>query len=149
MGLAQSPWGEPMSGLNLFHIFFLCFTSSCTSEDLIPNPRKPSNYLIPSSSVDPHLFSFFPSSIRLWNSIPHQLKSKPTLSSFKASLDKITLSSTYQQVQTSQNCIYLHILFVPTTHLFGLKQNSKTQTNELKLQYVDSRTPQADKHTQV
>ena len=65
-------------------------------ENLIPNSRKPFNYLIPSSSVDPHLFSFFPSSIRLWNSIPHQLKSKPTLSSFKASLDKITLSSTYQ-----------------------------------------------------
>lgn len=64
-------------------------------EDLIPNPRKPQNYLIPSSSVDPHLFSFFPSSVRLWNSAPHELKTKPSLSSFKASLDKITVFSTY------------------------------------------------------
>ena len=63
--------------------------------DLTPNRRKPFNCLIPSSSVDPHLFSFFPSSICLWNSIPHDLKTKPSLYSFKVSLDTITVHSTY------------------------------------------------------
>ena len=68
---------------NLIHI---------PKEDLFQNPRKPDNYLVPSSSVDAHLFSFYPSTIRLWNSTPHQLKSSTSLTSFKSSLDKFTSS---------------------------------------------------------
>ena len=60
-------------------------------DDLIPNPRKPDKFLIPSSSVDAHLHSFFPSTVRLWNSLPPSCKSKPSLDSFKASLEGITI----------------------------------------------------------
>ena len=60
-------------------------------DDLIPNPRKPDKFLTPSSSVDAHLHSFFPSTVRLWNSLPPSCKSKPSLDSFKASLEGITI----------------------------------------------------------
>ena len=63
-------------------------------DDLILNPRKPHNFIVPQSSVDPHLHSFFPSTIRLWNSIPNHIKSLDSLSldQFKSSLDKITIN---------------------------------------------------------
>ena len=71
---------------NLIHI---------PSEDLKTNPRKPLNYLIPSSSVDSHLHSFFPSTIRLWNSITPSCKSTTSLDSFKKSLEDFPLLSTH------------------------------------------------------
>ena len=61
------------------------------------NPRKLENYFVPSSSVDPHLHSYFPSTTRLWNSAPSDLKSSSTLTSFKNKLDKITFSTFYSQ----------------------------------------------------
>ena len=60
------------------------------SEDLKPNIRKPDSFVIPSSSIDAHKHSFFPSTIRLWNSLPPKTKSSPSLTSFKVSLEKIT-----------------------------------------------------------
>ena len=65
--------------------------------DLHINFRKPDNYLVPSSSVDSHLHSFFPSVVRLWNSSPPELKSSSSLTCFKAHLNKITVSSAYGQ----------------------------------------------------
>ena len=59
--------------------------------DLVPNPRKPGTFRVPSSSVNSHLGSFFPSTIRLWNSVPHELRSKPSLDGFKDSLTNFTL----------------------------------------------------------
>ena len=73
---------------NLIHI---------PSSDLIQNPRKADNFLVPSSSVDSHLYSFYPSTIRLYNSIPLNLKSSCSLPSFKASLEKITVTQSYFQ----------------------------------------------------
>ena len=64
-------------------------------DELVVNPRKPSNFLVPSSSVDSHLYSFFPSTIRLWNSIPVSCKSQPSLDTFKSSLGEITLPNVY------------------------------------------------------
>ena len=64
-------------------------------EDLRQNPRKKENYLVPSSSVDAHLFSFFPSTIRLWNSTPLELKNSTSLTSFKSTLDKVTIKQSY------------------------------------------------------
>ena len=60
-------------------------------DDLITNPRKPDNFLVPSSTIDAHLSSFFPSTVRLWNSIPSFCKSRPSLDSFKTSLEGITI----------------------------------------------------------
>ena len=61
-------------------------------DDLILNPRKPYNFIVPQSSVDSHLHSFFSSTIRLWNSIPNHVKSLDSLDQFKRSLDKITIN---------------------------------------------------------
>ena len=59
------------------------------------NPRKPLNFLIPQSSVDCHLHSFFPSTIRLWNSLPNHIKSSASVSTFKDSINKFTLKTSY------------------------------------------------------
>ena len=66
---------------NLIHI---------PSDDLKINPRKPLKYLLPQSSVDSHLYSLIPSTVRLWNFIPNHCKSCVSLGTFKSSLDKIT-----------------------------------------------------------
>ena len=58
------------------------------TEDLQPNPRKPLNYQVPHSSVDSHLHSFFPSTIRLWNQLPATTKSATSLASFSSALKK-------------------------------------------------------------
>jgi len=55
-------------------------------EDMIPNPRKPGQYVYPSSKTNSHLGSFFPSTIRQWKSVPFELKSNPSFDSFKDSL---------------------------------------------------------------
>ena len=39
-------------------------------DDLVSSYRKPLNYFVPQSNVDAHLYSFFPSTIRSWNSLP-------------------------------------------------------------------------------
>ena len=61
---------------------------------LILNPdsgtRHSSNYFIPYSSLNSHLYSFYPSTIRLWNALPPDLKIPMSLDSFKSSLSKIS-----------------------------------------------------------
>ena len=66
-------------------------------EDLIPlnTPRRPLNYFVPQSSVDAHLHSFFPSSIRLWNSLPESIKASDSLTTFKQSISNVTICSSY------------------------------------------------------
>ena len=66
-------------------------------DDLIPlrTPRRPFNYFVPQSTVDAHLYSFFPSSIRLWNSLPESIKASDSLSTFKSSISNYTLCSSY------------------------------------------------------
>ena len=58
--------------------------------NLILNRRKPGSFVVPSSSVDAHLHSFLPSTVRLWNPIPSAIKTSSSVASFKASLEKIT-----------------------------------------------------------
>ena len=66
-------------------------------EDLIPSfsPRHPLNFFYPQSSKDCHLFSFFPSAIRLWNTIPDSIKAADSLSGFKSAIENYTISSSY------------------------------------------------------
>ena len=45
-------------------------------------------YALPYSSVDSHLHSFFPSTVRLWNPLAGEAKACESLSAFKAALDK-------------------------------------------------------------
>ena len=60
--------------------------------ELIENSRKPLNYFIPQCSVDCHLHSFYPSTIRLWNSLPNSIKTSSSTSSFKSSLEQIPIT---------------------------------------------------------
>ena len=52
-------------------------------------------YIIPSSNVDSHKYSFFPNTIRLWNALPDTIKNCNSSESFKNNLNKITLRSSY------------------------------------------------------
>ena len=57
--------------------------------------RRPGTYAIPTSNVNSHLYSFYPNSIRLWNSLPVDVKSSKNADVFKSKLDKITVRSAY------------------------------------------------------
>ena len=59
------------------------------------NKRKPLNYAIPASSVDSHLFSFYPNTIRLWNSLADEGKTLSSADSFNNYLNKKTIRSAY------------------------------------------------------
>ena len=62
-----------------------------STEDLIPSApgtrRSATDYRIPQSTVDSHLHSFYPSTIRLWNSLPSSTKSCTDSDSFKRALE--------------------------------------------------------------
>ena len=58
------------------------------STDLQPAPRNPLDFAIPQSTIEPHLHSFFPSTIRLWNTLPPDTKTAPSLPSFSSALQK-------------------------------------------------------------
>ena len=63
-------------------------------DHLIGNSRnsKPDFYVPPSSSVDAHLYNFSSSAGRLWNTIPSELKSSPSLDIFKGKLEDIEIT---------------------------------------------------------
>ena len=63
---------------------------------LVGSVRDPLNYRRFHSRVDSHLNSFFPSTIRLWNSLPSLIKTSNTMTGFKRSLDAFTIRSTYE-----------------------------------------------------
>ena len=54
-----------------------------------------SNYLVPHSSVNSHLYSFFPSTIRLWNSLPLSAKASTNIDHLKGQLGSLRLRSSY------------------------------------------------------
>ena len=68
-------------------------------DDLIPINRatrhNTNNFQIPQSSVDPHLHSFFPSTIRLWNNLPQHIKACETIASLTNNLKSQTLRDAY------------------------------------------------------
>ena len=53
------------------------------------------NYAIPTSTLDSHLHSFYPSSVRLWNLLPAGAQESKDLNTFKSKLSKITLRCSY------------------------------------------------------
>ena len=80
----------------------------CPHEDLIPlrTPRRPLNYFIPQSNVEAHLHSFFPSSIRLWNSLPENIKSSDSLTAFKSAISTVTICSSYLFIFTKNSTLW-------------------------------------------
>ena len=59
--------------------------------DLIPSApgtrRSSTNYRQPQSTVDSHLYSFYPNTIRLWNSLPSATKGCTDIINFNRALD--------------------------------------------------------------
>ena len=45
--------------------------------------------LQPATRVDAYLYSFFPSTVKLWNSLPSNLIESPSLDNFKCNLAKL------------------------------------------------------------
>ena len=52
-------------------------------------------YILPHSEVDSHLHSFFPSTIRLWNTIPEEARNSSNIDCFKSRIDGITIKAQY------------------------------------------------------
>jgi len=57
--------------------------------------RRQGTYAIPTSVVDGHLHSFYPSTIRLWNSLPVGVRTLPNADAFKSHLEKLTIKSAF------------------------------------------------------
>jgi len=57
--------------------------------------RRAGAYAIPASNIDSHLYSFYPSTVRLWNSLPADAKLAESIDSFKSTLDRIVVRSSY------------------------------------------------------
>lgn len=55
------------------------------------SPTRNLNFLIPQSRTQYHLSSYFPRTLRYWNSLPYQVKSSPTLDIFKNRLATVTI----------------------------------------------------------
>ena len=96
--LGWHPLRERRAKLKLISFFKILHDHSfCNKSDLIPtnSPRRPNCFLVPHSSTNPHLYSFFPSTIRLWNSLPPDFKEITSLSTFKEALESITITEAY------------------------------------------------------
>ena len=69
------------------------------THDLVPafTSRNGPNFFVPYSRVDVHKFSFFPNTIRQWNSLPSSIKTANSLDLFKSKLasQSITPSAFY------------------------------------------------------
>ena len=66
-----------------------------THKHLVIHFRKLNLYVLLHSGADANLISFFLSTIRLWNSIPSELRTCPSLACFKDSLEEITITQSY------------------------------------------------------
>ena len=66
------------------------------SKNLRHSCRRPENFAIPASSVDSHLYSFYPNTIRLWNSLPEEAKKMSSVDTFKSFVENVTIRATYQ-----------------------------------------------------
>ena len=96
--LGWSPLQERRANIKL-KMFYKIRSESVFAplDDLIPlnTPRRPLNYFVPQSLTDTHLQSFFPSTIRLWNSLPESVKSADSIDTFEGALSSITIRTTY------------------------------------------------------
>ena len=54
--------------------------------------RNHLHYTIPQSEVNSHLFSFYPLTIRMWNSLPRHIKITTSSNSFEDALSKIEIT---------------------------------------------------------
>ena len=81
--------------LNLLYKSKKGFIDLPPSQFLKENPRKPLNFAIPASSVDSHLYSFYPNTLRMWNSLADIGKTLSTPNSFNEYLKHTTVRTSY------------------------------------------------------
>ena len=66
---------------------------------LIPRTAETRNcaesYVIPGAGLNSHQNSFFPSTVRLWNALPAEIKNSKNVDLFKENLNKVVSRSTY------------------------------------------------------
>ena len=55
--------------------------------------RGCNKFIIPQSNVNSHKYSFFPSTLRLWNNLPQNTKNSPDVDFFKRSIKSTNLTS--------------------------------------------------------
>ena len=67
-----------------------------SKDELVSANRKPLNFLVPQSKVDAHLYSFFSSTIRPWNSLPNSIKSSTSVAGFQSGIKSLTIKSSYK-----------------------------------------------------
>ena len=77
---------------NIIHIP----TDTLTPTIITKTRNSGPGFIVPHSSVNSHLYSFFPNTIRLWNALPTSSKSSNiSLESFQSSISLITIRTTY------------------------------------------------------
>ena len=59
--------------------------------------RSAYSYELPRSRTNIHLHSFFPSSIRLWNKLPNDIRDIKNIDTFKSNLQRVNLRSDYAE----------------------------------------------------
>ena len=77
------------------HIFFkarkklLDILLDHLNQNVRNSSRCPNTYAIPTSAVDSHLYSFYPSTVRIWNALPAEIKkNSENCDIFKSRLEK-------------------------------------------------------------
>ena len=61
------------------------------TESACTNTRNQAQFLIPYCRIDAYKYSFFPSAAKLWIHMPVEIRSQPTITSFRSSLEAIKL----------------------------------------------------------
>ena len=68
-------------------------------------------YNLPSSRIDSHLHSFFPSVLRLWNYLPAEVQMQQSAEPFDHQLKKCTIRSYYCDKTISYKSIYIIYIY--------------------------------------
>jgi hypothetical protein len=62
---------------------------------LTPNPRSEHKFIQPPVRIDIYKYSFFPSSIKIWNQLPDDTRPLPTIEVFKTAINSINCIPRY------------------------------------------------------
>ena len=96
--LGWPPLQERRASIKLKMFYKIRSKTVCAPLDYLislSTPRRPFNYFVPQSLTDTHLQSFYPSTIRLWNSLPETVKSADSINTFTSAISSITIRCSY------------------------------------------------------
>ena len=81
--------------LNMFYKARTGLVEVPFDQKTIRSARRAGSYAIPASTINSHLYSFYPNTIRMWNSLPVEGKSAKNLDTFVSFLNHHTVRSSY------------------------------------------------------